>query len=71
MSNKKVGCDVKNNLKKYREKNKLTQKELAKRIGTTERNYQYYEAGTRTPNAYTANKLAKELGTTSMELFPI
>lgn len=62
---------MKNNLKKYRQKKKLTQKELAMRIGTTERNYQYYEAGERTPNAFTANKIAKELGVKSEKIFPI
>jgi DNA-binding XRE family transcriptional regulator len=62
---------VKSNLKIYREKKGLTQKELAKRIGVSRRTYQAYEANESTPNAYIANKLAKELDITSMKLFPI
>lgn len=51
-------------LKKAREKTQLTQKEVAKIVGISERQYQYYEREERVPNAVTAVKIAKALKTT-------
>ncbi|MEV2910672.1 helix-turn-helix transcriptional regulator [Paenibacillus larvae] len=59
-----------NNLRKYRSKVGLTQKEIAKKINTTVRNYQYYESGERLPNVITAQRIASALGTTVEKLFP-
>ena len=40
-------------IKEIRKLKKLTQKQMAKLFGTTERNYQYYESGAREPNLET------------------
>lgn len=40
-------------IKEIRKLKKLTQKQMAKLLGTTERNYQYYESGAREPNLET------------------
>ena len=40
-------------IKEIRKLKKLTQKQMAELLGTTERNYQYYESGTREPNLET------------------
>lgn len=62
---------VYNNLKQARKKAKLTQSEIAKKANITTRVYQYYEAGKRTPNLYTAQLIAQALDTTVEELFPL
>lgn len=56
-------------LKKRREEQALTQVEVAKRAGVTERSYQRYEAGQRLPNVKIAQKLANTLNTTIDALF--
>lgn len=40
-------------IKEIRKERNLTQKQMAELIGTTERNYQYYESGAREPNLET------------------
>lgn len=40
-------------IKEIRKKRKLTQKQMAELLRTTERNYQYYESGAREPNLET------------------
>lgn len=40
-------------IKQIRKDRKLTQKQMAALLSTTERNYQYYEAGTREPSLET------------------
>ena len=60
-----------NNLKKVRNLKNLTQIELAKKIGITERHYRRLEKGVLLPNLKTAIKLAKALNTTVEELFPL
>lgn len=40
-------------IKEIRKAKKLTQKQMAELLGTTERNYQYYESGAREPNLET------------------
>lgn len=46
------------NLKELREQNKLTQKEVADKIQTTQRAYAFYEKGDREPSIDTLIKLA-------------
>lgn len=58
-----------NKLKSYRVKKELTQKQVATQASITERNYQYYECGERTPNARTAIRIAKVLDSTVEELW--
>ena len=55
-------------LQAIRENNGLTQKEVAKKVGVSERMYQKYEYGT-TPNAETAIRIAKALNSTVEELW--
>ena len=40
-------------IKEIRKERKLTQKQMAELLSTTERNYQYYEAGAREPTLET------------------
>ncbi len=58
-----------NNLKTERDKAQLTQKEVAIKVGISERQYQYYESGARVPSAITAVKIAKSLNTTVETLY--
>lgn len=58
-------------LKNAREIASLTQVEVAKKVGISERGYQRYEAGKRVPDVYTAQKIAKVLESTVEVLFPI
>lgn len=58
-------------LKNARKKANLTQVQVAKKIKTTERNYQYYEAGERVPNVYTAQLIAEALNITVEKIFPL
>jgi len=48
-------------IKSIRKERKLTQKQMAKLLSTTERNYQYYEAGTREPTLETFVVIADTL----------
>ena len=57
------------NLKKAREKQGLTQVEVAEKANITERAYQRYEAGKRVPNATTAKLIARALNSTVEKLF--
>ena len=47
----------------------ITQNIVAQKARINKREYQYYESGTRTPNAYTAVRLAKALCTTVEALY--
>lgn len=49
-------------IKEIRKERKLTQKQMAELLGTTERNYQYYESGTREPNLETFASISDILG---------
>ena len=63
---------VKNNLKEYRLKAKLTQKILSKLISISTRQYQEYEYNKYSPNIYTAIKIANILKVKDLRnLFPI
>lgn len=69
--NKKVGGDMKNNLKVVREKKGFTQVQVAEKAQLSERGYQYIEASRRLPNVMIAQRLAQVLDTTVEELFPL
>lgn len=56
-------------LKKAREKEGLTQMQIAKKAKISIRAYQNYEAKERVPNATTAKLIAKTLNSTVEELF--
>lgn len=53
-------------LKQLRKKYHLTQKELAKKLGTTQRNISYYECGVHSPDIYMLKRIA-ELFNVSIE----
>ena len=59
-----------NKLKQIREERGFTQVQVADKVGITERGYQRYEAGSRTPNVYRAIEIAKALGTSVEILYP-
>lgn len=48
-------------IKLIRKERKLTQKQMAELLSTTERNYQYYEAGAREPTLETFVEIADVL----------
>lgn len=58
-----------NKIKKYREKAKLTQQDLGKKIGATQGMISQYESGIRTPNISIALKLSKALNVSLERLF--
>lgn len=60
---------MKNKIKKYRLKKKLTQAELAKKIGKSQICISLYETGRRNPDIYVAVKIAKALETTLDSIF--
>lgn len=57
-----------NSIKKHREENNLTQTELAKRLGLSQRMIAYYESGASIPTGRTLIKLSKLFGITTDEL---
>lgn len=61
---------MKNSLKYYRNKRKITQIEFAERIGISRRSYQYYEAGLMEPKIKIAKKMSIELGIPIEKVFP-
>lgn len=58
-------------IKTYRERNKLSQAELAKRIGVSQRNVSYYEKGEHIPPADMLKKLANIFNVSVDELLGI
>ncbi len=58
-------------LKNVRQKNGLTQEELAKKANITTRSYQRIEKGVQDPKTTTAILIAQALNTTVEELFPL
>ena len=58
-----------NRLRELRLKEKLTQKEIAEIIGITQRAYQNYERGRRTPSLETAQKLSNIFMVSIEEIF--
>lgn len=57
-------------LRQARKKAGLTQSQVAKKAKIAERVYQYYEAGERVPNVYTAIRIAKAVNSTAEKIFP-
>ena len=49
------------NIKSFRKKTNLTQKEISNKLGISERAYQYYESGDREPNMETLKSIADTL----------
>lgn len=62
---------MKNQIKIYREKAKLSQQKLAEKIGVTQGTIGLYERGLREPNIETIAKLATALNCKPTELFPV
>lgn len=58
-------------LRHEREKQSLTQVQVAKKAGVSVVCYQRYEYGKRIPDAHTAQLIAKALNSTVEELFPL
>ena len=56
-------------LREAREKCGLNQAQVAEKVGTTARAYQYYEAGEREPSVKTAILIAKAVKSTVEKLF--
>ncbi|MBU5445425.1 helix-turn-helix domain-containing protein [Paenibacillus sp. MSJ-34] len=52
-------------LEKMRKKRKLTQQNMAERLGISRQGYGYYEKGTREPDLKTLQKIADILNTTT------
>ncbi len=59
------------NLRKMREKRRMTQKETALKSHITLRSYQYYESGERIPDVYAAIRIARVLDSTVETLFDL
>lgn len=59
----------KNNLKELRLKEKLTQSKIAETLGITQRAYQNYERGRRTPSLEIAQKLANAFKCSIEDIF--
>jgi len=57
-----------NTFKKYRERNNMTQEELADKIGVTQRTISYYESGKTIPTGKTILKLKKLFNVSADEL---
>ena len=58
-------------LKIQRKNMNLTQAQVARKLNISERAYQNYETGRRTPKLYTALLIAKVLNSTVEKLFPL
>lgn len=56
------------NLRLYRERGKLTQRQLAELVGMTQQTIFRYEDGSRIPNFYDGAKIARALNITCEEL---
>lgn len=56
-------------LKECRMKKALTQKQVAARVGISERSYQYYETGERMPDVQTAIRISRALNSTVEDLW--
>lgn len=56
-------------LRKYREKNGMSQAELAKNLGVSAQLMGLYEVSGKVPNAFLAVRIARLLGTTVENLF--
>lgn len=59
---------VSSNIRMYREQRKMTQDELAKRVGVTQTAIWMFESGKITPRLVVADKISKALGVTLEQL---
>lgn len=64
------GCILNNNIKKYRNAKKLTQRQLADAIGTSQQQIQRIESGAIAANLQLANRIAAALGRSLSSVFP-
>lgn len=55
-------------IREYRQARRLSQKELAKMIGTSQSCIFHYEKGTKDPRLSTLERIAKALGVTVIDL---
>ena len=56
-------------LRAVREREGMTQKQVAEKAGVTERAYQYYEANEKEPGVRTEIRIARAVNSTVEELF--
>lgn len=66
-----MGDKFNENLKAVRERNNISQKELASIIGVAKSTYSLYESGNREPNVQTIKKIADALNTSADVLLGI
>ena len=66
-----MGEKFNENLKFARERKKISQKEMAERIGVAKSTYSLYESGNREPNVQTIKKIADILNVSADELLGI
>lgn len=62
---------MKNRIAELRKAQKMTQPQLAEKVGILYQALQAYEYGKQIPSVYTAIKIAHALNTTVEELFPV
>lgn len=62
---------MKTALKERREKQGLTQVQVAERANITERSYLRYETGERLPDVHVGQRIAKALNTKVEKIFPL
>lgn len=66
-----MGENFNENLRAAREKNGLSQKDMAESIGVAKSTYSLYESGNREPNVQTIKKIANTLNVSADELLGI
>ncbi|THA09408.1 helix-turn-helix transcriptional regulator [Rodentibacter pneumotropicus] len=62
---------MKNNIKKLRQRSKLSQAQLGKLLGVSQVSVGLYERGIREPSLLTIKNMTKALNCTPTELFPV
>ncbi len=62
-------CNIKNRIREFRAKHRVTQEELAKKAGVRRETIVFLEQGKYNPSLYLAYAVAKALGTSIDELF--
>ncbi len=63
--------EVKNRIKYYREKSNMTQKDLAERLGTTERNIRRWENGESMPDVYVGLRISAIFNVKIKDIFMV
>ena len=69
MSYEKINMELENNLKKIRRSHKLTQQQLAQRVGVSRQSVYAIETGKSEPSLILALKMANALGVNIAEIF--